>query len=197
MTDPWVFTWEVTSEGTDNNREVEKGKTANIQIYILLFIAKMSSVVNMCHQVRRVPGSSGRLHKTEDGEWEWSDDELDEESEEGKAAVAALRVRWSYNSFSPLTCTHYTPHILSFGCTMFKLSFSCLHCSMFVHCLSTESPICVYVWRPRSSRWSLLAPPGDKCASPTHSSCLRPGLFTCTHNTDGIPLTRKGSLCTC
>ena len=46
------------------------------------FVERLPHFKHRAQKVKRVPGSTGSMHRTEDGGWEWSDDELESASPE-------------------------------------------------------------------------------------------------------------------
>lgn len=54
-------------------------KKAKDRQHLVRTLLSDGATVNL-QKVKRVPGTSGRMHKTEEGEWEWSDEEDDPEN---------------------------------------------------------------------------------------------------------------------
>ncbi|ESO08243.1 hypothetical protein HELRODRAFT_110447 [Helobdella robusta] len=66
-------------------------KKAKDKQYLVKTLLSEGATVNL-QKVKRVPGMSGRMHKNEEGEWEWSDEEEDATANKATTAAASSAV---------------------------------------------------------------------------------------------------------
>ena len=59
-------------------------KAKNKEFIKEIVLGDAPSLQSRARKVNRRPGASGRLHRTEEGGWVWSDDEMTEEFEAGQ-----------------------------------------------------------------------------------------------------------------
>jgi len=65
---------------------MKKAKSNTKEFIVNKMLNQMPQMENRAQKVRRVPGSSGKLHKCADGVWEFSDDECDESNNTVRAS---------------------------------------------------------------------------------------------------------------
>ncbi|XP_062517658.1 serine/threonine-protein kinase OSR1-like [Corticium candelabrum] len=79
--------------------EFIKKKAKGKEFLMQHLVPMVANIKDRSQKVRRVAGTSGRLHRTEDGAWEWSDDEFSGPVDEEEGEKIKVEVVWECLAF--------------------------------------------------------------------------------------------------